>query len=89
MVAASDIGICLHTSSSGLDLPMKVVDMFSTGLPCLAIKYDTIHELVKEGQNGHIFTDSSNLAELMEEVLFQFDYEEKTEVLRRYRDHLN
>lgn len=62
-LAAADLGICLHRSSSGLDLPMKVLDMFGAGLPVVAFDYGAcLRELVRPGTDGLLFKTSEELA---------------------------
>ncbi|CAL3965223.1 unnamed protein product [Diplocarpon coronariae] len=69
LLACADLGVCLHMSSSGVDLPMKVVDMFGAGLPVVGYGgYESWGELVKEGFNGRSFVKSAELAEILEEL---------------------
>lgn len=66
LLAVADLGLCLHRSTSGVDLPMKVVDMFGAGLPVAAYAgYESFGELVREGENGFAFETADDLAELL------------------------
>ena len=64
-LANAHVGVCLHTSSSGLDLPMKVLDMFGASLPVLAARYDVVRELVSEGVDGVLFGSYLELADAL------------------------
>jgi beta-1,4-mannosyltransferase len=70
LLACADLGISLHKSSSGVDLPMKVVDMFGAGLPVAAYSaFESFGELIKEGQNGCGFETAEQLNEILKRLL--------------------
>lgn len=87
ILSVVDLGICLHYSSSGLDLPMKVVDMFSACVPVLAYEYPTIHELVHKDLNGQFFNNSETLERLIYSHILSHEKKEK-EGLIKMRDYL-
>ncbi|KAI4118068.1 MAG: hypothetical protein LQ345_001794 [Seirophora villosa] len=66
LLASADLGVSLHTSSSGLDLPMKVVDMLGVGLPVVGwANFDAWPELIQEGINGRGFRSNAALSTLL------------------------
>lgn len=68
LIGSADVGISLHTSSSGFDLPMKVVDLFGCGVPVVALGFPALPELVKDGDNGLIVHDSDAMAGALEKL---------------------
>ncbi|KAL8747218.1 MAG: hypothetical protein Q9190_000884 [Brigantiaea leucoxantha] len=70
LLGAADLGISLHISSSGVDLPMKVVDMLGAGLPVVGwSNFETWPELVTEGIDGKGFHNADELLEVLVDLL--------------------
>lgn len=70
LLRAADLGISMHRSASGLDLPMKIVDMIEARLPVLAYDYaPCLSELLPREQAAGLFTTSAELAARLETLL--------------------
>jgi beta-1,4-mannosyltransferase len=66
LVGMADAGLCLHQSSSGLDLPMKLADFRGAGVPVCAFDYaPVLNEVLRPGQEGVTFTEPGDLARLL------------------------
>ncbi|EFY87525.1 beta-1,4-mannosyltransferase, putative [Metarhizium acridum CQMa 102] len=79
LLGCADLGVSLHKSSSGVDLPMKVVDMFGAGLPVAAYSaFESFSELVKEGQNGCGFETAAQLTEILKRLFSEKGQDELT-----------
>ncbi|OLC51582.1 MAG: hypothetical protein AUH43_02325 [Acidobacteria bacterium 13_1_40CM_65_14] len=84
IVGAADLGLCLHRSSSGLDIPMKVADLFGAGVPVCALDYGaSLAERVRHGDNGLLFSTARQLADLLFD-LFE-SYPDEPSLLTRLR----
>nr|CCC94351.1 unnamed protein product [Trypanosoma congolense IL3000] len=81
-LGAADVGLCMHNSSSGLDLPMKAVDMLGSGLPVVALWYESLNELLDD-ECGWFFSDAKQLERIIWKELLS-----STGSLQRKRQHV-
>jgi beta-1,4-mannosyltransferase len=66
LVGMADAGLCLHQSSSGLDLPMKVADFRGAGVPVCAFDYSPVlGEVLTSGREGITFHEPGQLAAVL------------------------
>ena len=79
VVGSADLGLCLHRSSSGLDIPMKVADLFGAGVPVCALDYGaTLAERVRHGSNGLLFSTAAQLADILFDLFEAFPADDQT-----------
>ena len=73
IVGSADLGLCLHRSSSGVDIPMKVVDLFGAGVPVCALDYGAcLAERVRHGENGLLFSTARQLSDVLFDLFETF-----------------
>jgi beta-1,4-mannosyltransferase len=73
VVASADVGLSLHRSSSGLDIPMKVADLFGAGVPVCALDYGAcLAERVRHADNGLLFSSAPQLANILFDLFETF-----------------
>ena len=66
LVGMADAGLCLHQSSSGLDLPMKLADFRGVGVPVCAYDYaPVLSEAIIPGHEGITFRDPGELSAVL------------------------
>jgi beta-1,4-mannosyltransferase len=66
VVGSADLGLCLHRSSSGLDIPIKIADLFGAGVPVCALDYGAaLAERVRHGDSGLIVSTARQLADVL------------------------
>ena len=64
LLRAAHLGVSMHRSASGLDLPMKIVDMIEAGLPVLAYDYaPCLGELLSRERAAGFFKTPAEFAE--------------------------
>jgi beta-1,4-mannosyltransferase len=66
LIGMADLGLCLHQSASGLDLPMKLADLRGAGVPVATYDYaPVLGEVMQTGHEGVTFRDPGDLAALL------------------------
>ncbi|GKY97000.1 hypothetical protein MPSEU_000658800 [Mayamaea pseudoterrestris] len=69
LLACADVGLSLHTSTSGMDLPIKILDYFGCEVPVCAYEFPCLKELVRDQVNGRTFGTADELSTILWELL--------------------
>ena len=78
VVGSADLGLCLHRSSSGLDIPMKVADLFGAGVPVCALDYGAcLAERVRHADNGLLFSTATQLADILFDLFHSYPVDQQ------------
>lgn len=73
VLGAAHFGFSLHRSSSGVDLPMKIMDLFGARTPVCALDYGAcLAEQIQPGRTALTFRDSHELAAGVEDLIGGF-----------------
>ena len=72
LLASADLGISLHRSSSGVDLPIKVIDMLGAGLPVATFAYHAcVYEQIELNVNALTFVSGEELGDILWRLFHQ------------------
>jgi beta-1,4-mannosyltransferase len=70
LLAGADLGLCLHRSTSGVDLPMKIADLHGAGVPVCAFDYGPcLGEMLSPAETAIGFTQAAGLASRLRSLL--------------------
>jgi beta-1,4-mannosyltransferase len=73
LLRTAHIGFSLHCSSSGVDLPMKIMDLFGARTPASVLDYGPcLAEQIQPGYTALTFRDSQEFAQRIDELLQGF-----------------
>jgi beta-1,4-mannosyltransferase len=73
LLCAAHLGLSLHRSSSGVDLPMKIMDLFGARTPACVLDYGPcLAEQIQPGRTAVTFRDSQEFAARIDELLHGF-----------------
>jgi beta-1,4-mannosyltransferase len=73
LLCAAHLGLCLHRSTSGVDLPMKLMDFFGARTPACVLDYGAcLAEQIQPGLTAVTFRSSRELAGRLDELLQGF-----------------
>jgi beta-1,4-mannosyltransferase len=77
VVGSADLGLCLHRSSSGLDIPIKIADLFGAGVPVCALDYGAcLAERVRHSDNGLLFSTARQLADVVFDLFESYPHDQ-------------